>query len=359
MAEGQGEGASLALMDLLLQHQIYLERYKKGQLRELQRFLSQLTDDVSGLLGQRLGDVTVGSVSVRTARLEGLMKQLGQVSDQTSAAMMNYTKGQLKDLAAYESGVLVGSARQVLPVQVSFEAVAPVQLWAAVNSRPFEGRILETWVQDYSTTQRRRLQEAVRMSVVEGETVDQAIRRVRGTQKLKGQDGVIPGITKRTAEALVRTAINHTVTEARQETLVQNQQVVKGAQWRSTLDGSTSLICIARDGKVYALDAGPRPPGHPNCRSTIVPVFKSWRELGIDLDEAEPGTRASMNGQVPEAETYPSWLKRQPADFQNDVLGNERARLFRSGRLTVDKFVDDSGHIYSLGQLRARHPVAF
>lgn len=344
-------------MDLVLQHQVYLERYKEGRLREVRKLLQDLAEDVSGQLGK--ASEAFGGTTLKRQRLETLLTDLGRMSDAAAKAMTDLVQGQLKDLSAYESGFLVTSARAVLPVQVAFDTVAPVQLWAAVNSRPFEGRLLSEWVEDYTIAQRKKLQQAVRMSVVEGETVDQAIRRVRGTSRLNGSDGIIPGATRRTAEALVRTAINHTVTEARQETFVQNEAVVKGAQWRSTLDGQTSLICIGRDGKVYPLDSGPRPPAHPNCRSTIVPVLKSWKELGIDLAEAEPGTRASMNGQVPAAETYQTWLKRQSTGFQDDVLGVKRAQLFRSGKLTVDKFTDDSGHVYSLNELRQRHPAAF
>jgi len=347
------------IFDQLIQHQIYLERFKTGELSKLQVFLQQLMDDVSGQLGARLSDAK-NAGTVRNARLEALLKDIGELSDKAAEQMADATRDQLKDLASYEGGYLVAAARAVLPSVVSFEAVAPVQLWAAVEARPFQGRVLDQWFGDYSAAQRGRIDQAIRTSVVEGETVDQTIQRLRGTRKLGYGDGIINGINRRSAEAIARTAINHTVTMARQQTLVENQAVVSSVQWRSTLDGQTSEICIARDGQTYPLESGPRPPAHPNCRSTIVPVIKSWKELGIDLKEAEPGTRASMNGQVPAAETYGTWLKRQPAAFQDDVLGAEKAQAFRSGKLTVQQFVDDKkGRAYSLGELKKLHPEAF
>jgi hypothetical protein len=115
---------------------------------------------------------------------------------------------------------------------------------------------------------------------------------------------------------------------------------------------------MSLDGTTYPVDQGPRPPAHHQCRSTTVPVVKSWKELGIDLKEAPPGTRASMNGQVPSKLTYPQWLKRQPAAIQREALGPTRAALFRSGRLTIDRFVDQRGRPLSLKQIRQREQLA-
>jgi len=77
-----------------------------------------------------------------------------------------------------------------------------------------------------------------------------------------------------------------------------------------------------------------------NCRCTSVPVLKSWKELGIDAKEAPASTRASMNGQVADTTTYPEWLKKQTAEVQDDALGVSRGRMFRSGQLKLNDFID-------------------
>lgn len=92
-----------------------------------------------------------------------------------------------------------------------------------------------------------------------------------------------------------------------------------------------------------------------NCRSTTVPVLKSWKQLGINLKEAPAGTRASMNGQVPAKLNYLQWLKSQSVSTQNEALGVGRAKMFRSGKLTIDKFRARSGKgLLTLAQLRAK-----
>ena len=110
---------------------------------------------------------------------------------------------------------------------------------------------------------------------------------------------------------------------------------------------------MGRDGTVYKPGKGPRPPAHFNCRSSTSPVTKSWRELGFDIDELPPATRASMNGQVPSDQTYDGFLRGQDKGFQEEVLGKRKAELFRGG-LKTDRFVDKSGKEYTLDQLRKR-----
>ena len=91
---------------------------------------------------------------------------------------------------------------------------------------------------------------------------------------------------------------------------------------------------------------------------TFRPVLKSWKELGIDLQELPTGTRASMDGQVPADLTYNKWLKGKPAAFQDDVLGPTRGKLFRAG-MPVDRFVNKAGDTLTLDDLRKRDAEFF
>lgn len=347
------------LVDEFIRHQIYLDRYKDGQLQDLQAFLQELQDDVSSQLGKKLTDVkTAGTVN--TKRLQALLRDIQAISDDVAAKMEEAQTNQLRALSLYEQDWTLTVLRATIPVEVKFNQVSPDLLWAAVNDRPFEGRLLSEWFKDYSAAQKQRLTSAVRMSIIEGETVEQTILRIRGTRATKYTDGLIQGITRRSAEALARTSIAHVTQTARQAMYESNDEVISELQWHSTLDSRTSLICASRDGNVYPIDSGPRPPAHPNCRSIIIPVIKSWEDLGLDFGEVPEGTRASMNGQVPESTTYAEWLKRQPASFQDDVLGVTKGKLFRKGDLTLDKFVDErTGRGYTLDQLRQLHPAVF
>jgi hypothetical protein len=60
-----------------------------------------------------------------------------------------------------------------------------------------------------------------------------------------------------------------------------------------------------------------------------------------------------MDGPVSAKRTYSGWLKDQsPAEFQDQMLGKERGKLFRSGKIKLDQFVDLNYNPVSLEQLR-------
>lgn len=92
--------------------------------------------------------------------------------------------------------------------------------------------------------------------------------------------------------------------------------------------------------------------------------LEAWAEL--DESERRDLVRAEKVawlegrlGDVVGRETYAAWLKRQPVAVQDRVLGVTRARLFRAGGLTIDRFTDALGRTLTLEQLAAIEPAAF
>jgi hypothetical protein len=84
-----------------------------------------------------------------------------------------------------------------------------------------------------------------------------------------------------------------------------------------------------------------------------VPVTKSWRELGIDADEAPEGVRASLTGAVPRRTTFSTWFNRQPAATKKEILGASRYELFKSGKIKIDQFATTS-RVLTLKQLKKK-----
>ena len=146
--------------------------------------------------------------------------------------------------------------------------------------------------------------------------------------------------------------------------------IIKSILWLATLDASTRPECRIRDGKEYSLEAfesiGHAVPWRggpgkilPNCRCIALPVLRSWRELGIPIDDMPRGTRASMGGQVAGDLYYPRWIEMQPVDTQERVLGLERSLLIRMGGLCYSDFHACDGVFLNLDELRQLHVLAF
>lgn len=346
--------ANESLLDASVAHQVGLQRLSTATVRKIIALINKTEADIV----EQMKKMDTGSAIWSFKRIQKLLEALRTLNVEAYDVLTASLDADLKDLAGYEGEFQAAMMTASAPVQLDIVTPTAAQLKAAVDSRPFQGRLLKEWYKQLTEAQQSRLRGAIRMGFTEGETIDQMVRRIRGTKALQYRDGIME-VSRRGAEALVRTAVNHTANTARNYTYGENASVIKGVQWVATLDGRTTLVCASRDGTVYPIDSGPRPPAHMNCRSSTVPVLKSWKEMGISLAEAPEGTRASLDGQVAASTTYDKWLRGRSAEEQEDLLGVAKAKLFRDGELTLDKFVDRNGAEYTLDQLRKRESAAF
>lgn len=337
------ESANTQLRDKTIAHSIYLQRYYSSTSKKVMDLLRETEKDLVRQLKTLDLDnqMTIPQIDARLESVRAILNEGYALAGKELISDMH-------DAAEYEQEWQIKAVNESTPIVLDMVAVAPVTLFAAVESKPLEGKLIKEWIDKLDQDSYTRIQDAVRMGLVEGQSYNDVVKRITGTKALQYTDGVM-ALNKRQTQALVSTAMSHATNTARDEFYQENADLYKGVQWVSTLDQRTSSICQARDGKVYPLDTGIRPPAHFRCRSAMVPILKSWQALGLKNPSGR--TRASMDGQVAQTETYQSWLKKKPAAFQDEVLGQERAKLFRDGT-PLDRFVDDSGHTYTLDQLK-------
>ena len=361
------------LQDAAVSHAVDLQSYGNGVVRRILALLNRADADISTALAQALERLPASEFSVE--RLEGLLLSVRALNAQAYAAVGQELTAEMRRLAEYEAGHQLELFQAVLPPQVvaavGVAAVNVEQVYAAAMARPFQGRLLREWAGSIEADRMARIRDSVRMGYVQQEPIAQIVKRIRGTKARGYSDGIIE-IDRRNAEAVVRTAISHTAGFTRDRFMEGNTDLVKAQVWTATLDSRTSPTCRPRDGKQYQPVSPYKPIGHGfpwlggpgrahwNCRSTAVPVVKSWQDLtGVDLPEFSPSERASMDGTVPADLTYAQWLKKQSAARQDQVLGATRGALFRRGGLEMDRFYSDKGQFLSLEALRARDAGAF
>lgn len=359
--------ANEQLQDQAITHALYLSGYTKGTAAKILKLLKRTHNDLVSQLNVALERMPQSEFNV--ARIDAILSSVNGLIRSAYADVSNELDVQLKGLATYETGYQAQLFTNILPEQVAFTAITGEQAYAAAMARPFQSRLLKEWMGGLETDLAVKVRDAVRFGFVEGQTTADIVRKIRGTKALNYADGLLD-INARNAETIVRTAIGHTASYARDLTYAANDDIIKGIKWLSTLDSRTTPICQMRDGLVYTNETH-KPVGHSypwlggpgrahmNCRSSSTVVLKSWKELGIDAEDADVSTRASLDGQVPADTTYAQWLKGKSATLQDEVLGKTRGELFRSGKITLDRFYAKDGRTYTLEELRERDASAF
>ena len=207
----------------------------------------------------------------------------------------------------------------------------------------------------------------------------------------------------------MRTGVNHISNVSREAVWDANSSVITALRWTATLDGRTSAICRGRDGAVAPVGSNPlpagarkleppgaRPPAHVNCRSVMIAILygqgiadilvdrpfvrdtrtrkfrekdfrtetreaigaDGWKALSVQernaaINNSKRVWAERVTGRVPASQTYDEWLRRQPKEFQDDVLGIKKAGAFRGG-LHLDQFLDANGRELTLTQLKGR-----
>lgn len=184
------------------------------------------------------------------------------------------------------------------------------RLWSAVTNAPIpaNGLYLLPFVKTFTTSAQAGVENTIRKAWANGWTLQETIAELTGEDAKQGTSSQLQRVGVQ-AGAVTATAIQHVAA-------VVGAGAISGLFgwyiWLSVMDSRTSEICTSRNRKRYRFGQGPIPPAHIRCRSHIAPI------VGND-DIA--------------AESFYTWTIRQPADVQNDILGEDVADELRNGNL--------------------------
>lgn len=337
--------ANAYLIDALTRHQIFLERFGGGEFKKIKPILVQMKRDIE----QRIKSETL--TADQAMRAELAIRDLNAIISEATSAINGQLTTDMTELYAYEEGFterLMGGVVNAQWAGVSVETAAAVvsgTRFTLVSGKAVEPQTINQMISTFDSAIRKDVGAMLRSGVLEGRTTQQIARDIARMTETR---------TYQQAEALTRTVTMAISSEARSRSIDANDRLLAGEKWVSTLDGRTTIGCAGLDGRIFAIGEGPTTPRHYRCRSVRVPVIKP--EFALDI----PGrTRASADGQVSVQTKYGGWLAKQPTAVQDEVLGVERADLFRSGKLKIDDFSDNFGRVYTLDELKAREPLAF
>ncbi len=359
------------LLDREIRHGVFINRLSVSVARRMVALLNRTETDI--VRQMRELDPTTETGRIRQRRLERMLERIREINEETRKSVKAAQGAELVSAAQHEIAFRDSLIREVAgeAVTVSLDMPSPSRIRAAALSEPFRGVHLRWATQGEHVDEafRRRLKlvtTEIKLGVVEGESIENIVKRIRGTRAANFKDGVLE-TSRREAVAIARTAVNSISNKAHQIFVDENPSIYKAWLWVSVLDNRTTAICRARSGKIFPIDGKgtvpgipasrqgkpariilTQPPSHVNCRSLKMAITKSFQELGIDAEDA-PG----LDGNIPDLPTYSEWLRKQPRDFVLDTLGKTKGRAFLDGDLPLDRFVDNAtGRELTIEQLR-------
>ena len=332
-------------LDQATRHQIMVQRYAKMVEGQSAEFVDKAIGAVTAALSNEQLENLSG------AKLKALTRKLDDVIKGVYAEMGVSVLGQMDAFGDYEAQFTVAMLSDNVTAEVAAASGSVVKSALAdtlIDLQPGQQATIRAALSQFGAKKSRDIVRTIRDGHLAGET----------SQVITSKVADMAPLHKAQAGSLTRTIVNRVSSVARDQVFRANADILDGVEWVSTLDGRTSLTCMGLDGKVFPVGSGPRPPAHWSCRSTVIAAVKPEYDA-LGGEGQRPSVGATGAEQVSGSTTYGQWLKRQPAAFQDEVLGDTRAALFRRGGLDIGAFTDRHGQPYSLDRLKELQPLAF
>ena len=230
--------------------------------------------------GAKDGNVTRAMVS-RNRRLREALALIGDRLDKLAAESGAMVIGDLRTAVATATAAQDAIIATQLPkdvaarVLVRFEQVpfGAIDTMLARVTQQIHAKTLPLSAEAVDVMKRELVRGLVG-GTNPNETAARVMRRVQG---------VFEGGAARAAR-IARTETLDAMREAARIHDTANADTLRGWQWVASLSSRTCPACWGMHGTEHPV-TDPGPLGHQNCRCARVPVLKSWRELGIDIDE--------------------------------------------------------------------------
>jgi len=232
------------------------------------------------------------------------------------------------------------------------------------DSAQIEGTFFNDYLKKLETSAAERVLQAARQSLLLDESMKESAASIQAALD----------IGARSAQRVLRTALDSAVNWAEREVYRENLDRFKSFKFQAELDRSTCEYCGFLDGNEYALEDAPAPPVHFACRCFLYPVMKDVvvngetvpfeDAVGPEYDKAarrisrletDPRTVHHRDGTTSTAYrgydvkfvdrrmNYRQWMdsmvkSSEPGDvaFAKEALGPTRFGLVKSGQLKIE-----------------------
>lgn len=333
------------IKDLLVTRSLLLQRVSNSLTKDIKDAYISVIDDI-------LARVAAGK-PINLSNMNKIIKELNAklVPDLTSV------NDDLVELGINEASYVASGINSAVGIDLVSKLPTDKTVGKIVNTSLMDGLTIGEWLGKQDKAFQDTLTKGVRLGVIAGETNAQIVKRLKDSLDVKNNNNI---------KTIARTAVATVTNQVRDKTYEENEEVFKGWEWNATLDGKTRPEHADMDGANWDLEhnginekgkqhAYRTAPAGFNCRCIKLPIVKSFKELGLDIDEVPVGVRSSMDGYVSRDTNFEQWFDTKPKSFQAEYLGTGKYELFKEGKITLNDLVNQQGRTLSVRELKEKY----
>lgn len=385
------------IAEMFLVHSLNLLRFSSGAQEKILLLMAAMSKELTAKLNE--GEIS----TYGKQRLGALLRESNAVISSHYTGMQAEMTRNLTGMVRIEADYTAKVLTQGLKIELGAKLPPATYLEKLVGDTLIKGAPSADWWKHQALDTQFRFASQVRLGAAQGETTSQIVSRVLGKSAkaadlapntpatppmpagtpsapaapgAKGPapapDPVAPGeqgilkTSAANARALVHSSVQAVANAARLASFKQNADLIECLVWLATLDSHTCLLCAVRDQMEYTLDdqepighthewAGGPGAIHFSDRCVLSTRTKSFKDLGIELDEPGDSTRPSDGGPVSSKMNFKDFLASKDKAWRAEYLGPGRAEMYEAGKITLNDLMNLKGRKLTLEQLQAKY----
>ncbi|WP_298407732.1 hypothetical protein [Janthinobacterium sp.] len=388
------------IAEMFLVHSLNLLRFSSGAQEKILLLMAAMSKELTAKLNE--GEIS----TYGKQRLSALLRESNAVISSHYTGMQAEMARNLTGMVRIEADYTAKVLTQGLKIELGAKLPPVTYLEKLVGDTLIKGAPSADWWKRQALDTQFRFASQVRIGAAQGETTSQIVSRVLGKSAkaadpapstpatppmpagtpgtsaapaapaakgpLSATDPVAPGeqgilkTSAANARALVHSSVQAVANAARLASFQANADLIECLVWLSTLDSHTCLLCAMRDLHEYSLHdqepinhthewAGGPGAIHFSCRCVLSTRTKSFKDLGIELDEPGDSTRPSDGGAVSSSMNFKDFLASKDKDWRAEYLGPGRAEMYEAGKITLNDLMNLKGRKLTLEELQGKY----
>lgn len=287
------------ILDYTLLSSVRLERFSESLRLRIIALLKQAEKSIYDEI-IKIDPTATQSTNWKKARMARLSKQIDNILTEKYTEIKDDVDTKLKELSVLEATYFAKALNNIMGVDLFQVTLTPEFLQSIVDNTLIQGGPIKDWFNTQAQNAKQRLSRTLAEAVhksnvlqigqVKGESVQELTTAVKGVA-VDGKFGVL-NMSRREAEALVRTSVLQVANQARMAMFMKNTDLLKGWQLVAVLDDRTTEFCRAADGGQYDINWSPiegtriavdgPPPYHWQCfidGKTPIYTSEGWKAI--------------------------------------------------------------------------------